>query len=40
MENDQRYKDAAEQYELAWKYSYCIDPAIGRDFILEQSFLT
>ncbi|XP_026769717.3 tetratricopeptide repeat protein 21B [Pangasianodon hypophthalmus] len=29
MENDQRYKDAAEQYELAWKYSYCIDPAIG-----------
>ncbi|XP_062848130.1 tetratricopeptide repeat protein 21B [Trichomycterus rosablanca] len=29
MENDQRYKDAAEQYELAWKYSYCVDPAIG-----------
>ncbi|XP_017334508.1 tetratricopeptide repeat protein 21B [Ictalurus punctatus] len=29
MENDQRYKDAAKQYELAWKYSYCIDPAIG-----------
>ncbi|KAK2854581.1 hypothetical protein Q7C36_006450 [Tachysurus vachellii] len=29
MENDQRYKDAAEQYELAWKHSYCIDPAIG-----------
>ncbi|KAI5606510.1 tetratricopeptide repeat protein 21A isoform X2, partial [Silurus asotus] len=29
MENDQRYKDAAEQYELAWKYSYCFDPAIG-----------
>ncbi|KAK3551904.1 hypothetical protein QTP70_031550 [Hemibagrus guttatus] len=29
MENDQRYKDAAEQYELAWKCSYCIDPAIG-----------
>ncbi|XP_053350629.1 tetratricopeptide repeat protein 21B [Clarias gariepinus] len=29
MENDQRYKDAAEQYELAWKYSSCIDPAVG-----------
>ncbi|TSK16080.1 WD repeat-containing protein 48 [Bagarius yarrelli] len=29
MENDQRFKDAAEQYELAWKYSYCTDPAIG-----------
>ncbi|KAF4087868.1 hypothetical protein AMELA_G00076230 [Ameiurus melas] len=29
MENDQRYKDAAKQYELAWKYSYCINPAIG-----------
>uniref|UniRef100_A0AAR2K0A0 Tetratricopeptide repeat domain 21B n=1 Tax=Pygocentrus nattereri TaxID=42514 RepID=A0AAR2K0A0_PYGNA len=29
MENDQRYKDAAQQYELAWKYSYCTDPAIG-----------
>ncbi|XP_026858776.2 tetratricopeptide repeat protein 21B [Electrophorus electricus] len=29
MECDQRYKDAAKQYELAWKYSYCIDPAIG-----------
>ncbi|XP_076827471.1 tetratricopeptide repeat protein 21B [Brachyhypopomus gauderio] len=29
METDQRYKDAAEQYELAWKYSYCTDPAIG-----------
>uniref|UniRef100_A0AAR2IPM8 Tetratricopeptide repeat domain 21B n=1 Tax=Pygocentrus nattereri TaxID=42514 RepID=A0AAR2IPM8_PYGNA len=26
MENDQRYKDAAQQYELAWKYSYCTDP--------------
>ncbi|XP_036445416.1 tetratricopeptide repeat protein 21B [Colossoma macropomum] len=29
MENDQRYKDAAQQYELAWKYSYFTDPAIG-----------
>ncbi|XP_066538772.1 tetratricopeptide repeat protein 21B [Hoplias malabaricus] len=29
MENDQRYKDAAQQYELAWKYSYCTDPATG-----------
>lgn len=29
MEKDQRYKDAAVQYQLAWKYSYCIDPAIG-----------
>uniref|UniRef100_A0A8B9LLD7 Tetratricopeptide repeat domain 21A n=1 Tax=Astyanax mexicanus TaxID=7994 RepID=A0A8B9LLD7_ASTMX len=29
MENDQRYKDAAELYELAWKYSHCVDPAVG-----------
>lgn len=40
MENDQRYKDAAEQYELAWKLSYCIDPAIGKEFIVAQNFHT
>ncbi|XP_077075262.1 tetratricopeptide repeat protein 21B [Siphateles boraxobius] len=29
MENEQRYRDAALQYELAWKYSNRVDPAVG-----------
>ncbi|XP_048030804.1 tetratricopeptide repeat protein 21A isoform X1 [Megalobrama amblycephala] len=29
MENEQRYIDAALQYELAWKHSNRVDPAIG-----------
>ncbi|XP_051970171.1 tetratricopeptide repeat protein 21B [Xyrauchen texanus] len=29
MENEKRYSDAALQYELAWKYSNRVDPAIG-----------
>ncbi|XP_051538517.1 tetratricopeptide repeat protein 21B [Myxocyprinus asiaticus] len=29
MENEQRFSDAALQYELAWKYSNRVDPAIG-----------
>ncbi|XP_055985151.1 tetratricopeptide repeat protein 21A [Sorex fumeus] len=29
MEKEQSYKDAATNYELAWKYSYCANPAIG-----------
>ncbi|XP_073686749.1 tetratricopeptide repeat protein 21A-like [Garra rufa] len=29
MENEQRYSDAALQYELAWKYSNRAHPAIG-----------
>ncbi|XP_060036382.1 tetratricopeptide repeat protein 21A isoform X2 [Erinaceus europaeus] len=29
MEKEQSYKDAATNYELAWKYSYQANPAIG-----------
>ncbi|XP_040595708.1 tetratricopeptide repeat protein 21A isoform X2 [Mesocricetus auratus] len=29
MEKEQSYKDAATNYELAWKYSYQASPAIG-----------
>ncbi|XP_054990356.1 tetratricopeptide repeat protein 21A [Sorex araneus] len=29
MEKEQSYKDAAANYELAWKYSCCASPAIG-----------
>lgn len=41
MEKEQSYKDAATNYELAWKYSHQANPAIGkaqaeaRRFILE-----
>lgn len=30
MEKEQSYKDAATNYELAWKYSYQASPAIGK----------
>lgn len=29
MEREQSYKDAATNYELAWKYSHYANPAIG-----------
>lgn len=29
MEKEQSYKDAATNYELAWKYSHQANPAIG-----------
>ncbi|XP_067290523.1 tetratricopeptide repeat protein 21A isoform X2 [Pseudorasbora parva] len=29
MESEQRYRDAALQYELAWRYSHTADPAVG-----------
>ncbi|XP_057183744.1 tetratricopeptide repeat protein 21B-like [Triplophysa rosa] len=29
MENEERYTDASLQYELAWKYTSMMDPAIG-----------
>lgn len=29
MEREQSYKDAAANYELAWKYSHHTNPAIG-----------
>lgn len=29
MEREQSYKDAATNYELAWKYSHYHSPAIG-----------
>ncbi|XP_056594035.1 tetratricopeptide repeat protein 21B isoform X2 [Triplophysa dalaica] len=29
MENEERYTDASLQYELAWKYTRMMDPAIG-----------
>nr|XP_055038043.1 tetratricopeptide repeat protein 21B isoform X1 [Misgurnus anguillicaudatus] len=29
MENEQRYEDASLQYELAWKYTNRLDPAVG-----------
>lgn len=29
MEREQSYKDAAANYELAWKYSHYASPAIG-----------
>lgn len=30
MEKEQSYKDAATNYELAWKYSHHANPAIGK----------
>lgn len=30
MEKEQSYKDAANNYELAWKYSHQANPAIGK----------
>lgn len=30
MEKEQSYKDAATNYELAWKYSHQANPAIGK----------
>lgn len=30
MEKEQSYKDAATNYELAWKYSHQASPAIGK----------
>lgn len=30
MEKEQSYKDAATNYELAWKYSHYANPAIGK----------
>lgn len=33
MENEQRYTDAALHYELAWKYTSMMDPAIGENFL-------
>lgn len=30
MEKEQSYKDAATNYELAWKYGHHADPAIGK----------
>lgn len=30
MEKEQSYKDAATNYELAWKYSHRANPAIGK----------
>ncbi|EPQ04071.1 Tetratricopeptide repeat protein 21A [Myotis brandtii] len=29
MEKEQSYKDAAANYELAWKYSHYANPAVG-----------
>ncbi|XP_065115136.1 tetratricopeptide repeat protein 21B [Paramisgurnus dabryanus] len=29
MENEQRYEEASLQYELAWKYTNRVDPAVG-----------
>lgn len=29
MEKEQAYKDAATNYELAWKYSNQANPAVG-----------
>lgn len=31
MEKEQSYKDAATNYELAWKYSHQANPAIGKE---------
>lgn len=31
MEKEQSYKDAATNYELAWKYSHYANPAIGKE---------
>lgn len=30
MEKEQSYKDAATNYELAWKHSHQANPAIGK----------
>lgn len=30
MEKEQSYKDAAANYELAWKYSHYANPAVGK----------
>ena len=30
MEKEQAYKDAAANYELAWKYSHHASPAVGK----------
>lgn len=30
MEKEQSYKDAATNYELAWKYSHYANPAMGK----------